>query len=86
MIVIGDGQTDIPLFSLIDKQKGIPIAVYDPDDKRKWGKAWEFVQDDRVKNVVPAEYGKKSALNHMLEMAVTKIATTLKIAESAYHR
>ncbi len=86
MIVVGDGQTDIPLFSLIDKQKGIPIAVYDPNDKRKWGKAWEFVQDDRVKNVVPADYGKKSALNHMLEMAVTKIATTLKIAESAYHR
>ncbi len=86
MIVVGDGQTDIPLFSLIDKQKGIPIAVYDPGDKRKWGKAWEFVQDDRVKNVVPADYGKKSALNHMLEMAVTKIATTLKIAESAYHR
>lgn len=86
MIVVGDGQTDIPLFSLIDKQKGIPIAVYDPNDKRKWGKAWEFVEDDRVKNVVPADYGKKSALNHMLEMAVKKIATTLKIDESTYHR
>lgn len=86
MIVVGDGQTDIPLFSLIDKQKGIPIAVYDPNDKRKWGKAWEFVQDDRVKNVVPADYGKKSALNHMLEMAVTQIAARLKVAESAYHR
>ncbi|MCK4994010.1 MAG: haloacid dehalogenase-like hydrolase [Candidatus Omnitrophica bacterium] len=86
MIVIGDGYTDIPLFSLIAKQNGMAIAVYDPIDKRKWGKAWEFVNDNRVQGVVQADYGKKSDLNHLLVMAVENKAKELKLAESAYHR
>jgi len=80
MIVVGDGYTDIPLFSLI------AIAVYDPIDKRKWGKAWEFVNDNRVQGVVQADYGEKSDLNHLLVMAVENKAKELKLAESAYHR
>jgi len=86
MIVVGDGQTDIPLFSLIKKNQGVSIAVYNPDDRRKWGRAWKFAQDERVTNVVPADYGKKSALNHMLLMAVENIATGLKLAQSTYNR
>ena len=86
MIVVGDGQTDIPLFSLIKRNEGVAIAVYDPDDKRKWPKAWGFVEESRVLNVVPADYGTKRALNHTLMMAVESIASRLKLDANIYHR
>jgi hypothetical protein len=85
MVVVGDGQTDVPLFSLVEKYGGVAIAVYDRNDNRKWSKAWQFVEDDRVKNCVPADYGKKEALNNSLIMAVESIASRLLLETSVYH-
>ncbi|MBI4845209.1 MAG: haloacid dehalogenase-like hydrolase [Candidatus Omnitrophica bacterium] len=84
IIVVGDGQTDIPLFSLVEKYGGVAIAVYDALDSRKWRKAWSFVEDNRVKNIVPADYGKNGALNHSLIMAIGSIAARLKSDKSVY--
>ncbi|MBU4306182.1 MAG: haloacid dehalogenase-like hydrolase [Candidatus Omnitrophica bacterium] len=86
MIIVGDGQTDVPVFSLIEKYGGVAIAVYDPADNRKWRKAWEFVEENRVKNIVPADYGKRGALNHTLMMAIESIASRLTVEGTAYYR
>ncbi|MBU1087535.1 MAG: haloacid dehalogenase-like hydrolase [Candidatus Omnitrophica bacterium] len=86
MIVVGDGYTDIPLFSLITKNGGKAIAVYNPEDKRKWPKAWGFVEDKRVSNLVPADYGIKHALNHTLMMVVQNIAEKLLVDNTVYQR
>jgi len=74
MIFVGDGYTDVPCFSLVRKQGGVAIGVYDNDNKAKWGRAWGFIEDERVSNLVPADYSERSALSNSLLMAVESIA------------
>ena len=67
-IFIGDGETDIPAFSLINKMGGISIAVY-RESKNKDGKLNEkstlhtynksfnlVIKDKRAKQLLPADY------------------------------
>jgi len=84
MIIVGDGYTDIPLFSLIAKNGGKAFAVYSVGDKRKWSRAWGFIEDNRVLNLATADYGKKTTLNDTLNMAVANIARRLEVDEKGY--
>jgi len=73
MIIVGDGYTDIPGFSLLKKYGGIAIGVYDKKKIDKWGRAWAFIQDERVSNLHSADYGKSSDLTNSLLMAIDSI-------------
>jgi hypothetical protein len=84
MVYVGDGYTDIPCFSLLKKYNGIPIGVYDRKNREKWGRAWGFTEDGRVSNLVPADYGKSSALADSLLMATEAIAQRIKLAGQSY--
>lgn len=84
MIVVGDGMTDIPCFSLVKGKGGWALGIYDPTNQDKWGRAWGFVEQDRVSNLVPADYRAQSALNHSLKMALSAIATKMKLKSTAY--
>ena len=84
MIFVGDGYTDIPCFSLVRKQGGVAIGVYDPEDRERWGRAWGFIEDGRVSNLVPADYAKGSALSNSLTMAVESMANRIALRRSTY--
>jgi hypothetical protein len=84
MIFVGDGYTDIPCFSLVRKSGGIAIGVYDRENREKWGRAWGFIEDGRVSNLVPADYGEKSALSDSLIMAVESMASRISLAAHTY--
>ncbi len=84
IIFVGDGYTDIPCFSLVTKSGGVAIGVYDKENREKWGKAWGFIEDGRVSNLVPADYTSKSALSNSLMMAVESIANRIAIRHSSY--
>lgn len=84
MIFVGDGYTDIPCFSLLRKQGGIAIGVFDKENKEKWGRAWGFIEDERVSNLVPADYSKGSALSISLMMAVENIARKITLRNQTY--
>jgi phosphoserine phosphatase len=84
IIFVGDGYTDIPCFSLVTKSGGVAIGVYDKENREKWGKAWGFIEDGRVSNLVPADYTSKSALANSLMMAVESIANRIAIRHSSY--
>ena len=73
MIVIGDGYTDVPCFSLVRKNGGFTIGVYDRHRPSRWGRAWEFIEDGRVSNLVSADYSSKSDLSNVLVMALESI-------------
>ena len=77
MIVVGDGYTDIPCFSLVEKNGGAAIGVYDPDDEERWSRAWGFVRDRRVSNLHPSDYRQKSGLSNSLLMAVDAAVAAL---------
>ncbi|MBW1696362.1 MAG: haloacid dehalogenase-like hydrolase [Deltaproteobacteria bacterium] len=84
MIYVGDGYTDIPCFSLIRKQQGIAIGVFDPERKEKWRQAWGFIEENRVSNLVPADYSKGSALEQSLLMAVDSMARRVALRGRTY--
>lgn len=84
IIYVGDGFTDVPCFSLVQKQRGTAFGVYDQTNKVKWGHAWSFIQDGRVTNLVPAKYGKGSVLLDNIEMAIRSIAQKILLRAQAY--
>lgn len=78
MIFVGDGYTDIPCFSLLEQQGGTPIAVYDPQRRDKWRRAFDFVREGRVRTLHSANYHPGSDLSNSLDMAVSAIADDLR--------
>ena len=84
MIFVGDGLTDVPCFSLVRKNGGIAIGVFDKHEKEKWGRAWGFIEDGRVSNLVPADFSKDSALSLSLMMAVENMAKKIKLNGQTY--
>ncbi|HDH12223.1 MAG TPA: HAD family hydrolase [Nitrospirae bacterium] len=84
MVYVGDGYTDIPCFSLIRKSGGIAIGVFDKLNKEKWGRAWGFIENDRVSNLAPADYGKNLSLSISLMMAVENIAERIMLHNKTY--
>ena len=83
-VVRGDGSTDIPCFSLVKGGGGTVIGVYDADNREEWGKAWGFVEDGRVSNLVSADYKQGSELTRFLTLAVENIAERIALAQHTY--
>lgn len=79
MVMIGDGLTDVPCFSLVQKNGGIPIGVYDRESRERWGKAWGFIEDSRVKHLVAADYHKRSGLDDAVSLAIETIAGRISL-------
>jgi len=84
MVVVGDGFTDIPCFSLIQKAGGVAIGVYDRESRDRWGKAWGFIEDKRVAHVVAADYRKHSGLDDALSMAIETMTRKIKLRRITY--
>ena len=84
MIFVGDGHTDIPCFSLVKKEGGVSIGVFDKAHNDKWGRAYQFIQDGRVNNLLSANYSADSDLSIFLGMAVRKIAADVAISGKTF--
>lgn len=80
MIYVGDGLTDVPCFSLVDKQRGKPFGVFDPRKKGSPKKAWEqLVMPNRVKIVGAPEYREQDILGSLLRAAVDSICVEMDL-------
>lgn len=77
MIMVGDGHTDVPCFSLVQRYGGYAFGVYDPNQPVKWGRAFEFIKQQRVASLYTANYREKGDLRNALIMAVRDIARTI---------
>ncbi|MGI9114908.1 MAG: haloacid dehalogenase-like hydrolase [Chthoniobacterales bacterium] len=77
MIYIGDGPTDVPCFTVMKKNGGQAIAVYNPDDPARLGfkKCYQLsTHADRVKHIAPADYRQGTHLRMLLEQMVEETA------------
>ena len=89
MIFLGDGQTDIPAFSLINKMGGRSIAVYREEKKsdgsideeatlKNYAKGYELaVASKRAEQLLPADYSSGKPLKMALLGYVEKIANEI---------
>ena len=74
MIYVADGPSDIPVFSLIQRNGGRCFAVYDADDRGAFKQANELNRQQRVDAFGPADYRPGTQTSLWLESEVTRIA------------
>ncbi len=67
MIYMGDGPSDIPCFSMIEKLGGTSIAI---DSKDEWSKKWEYELRERKMESFKADYTQNSELMKKLESII----------------
>ena len=80
MIYLGDGPTDVPCFTVMKKNGGQAIAVYNPDDPQRVGfkKCYQLsTHADRVKHIAPADYRPNTHLRMILEQMVEETANRI---------
>lgn len=86
MIYIGDGPTDVPCFTVMRKNGGHAIAVYNPDDPDRVGfkKCYQLSSHaDRVRHIAPADFRCGSHLRMLLEQMVEEITARIVDQERA---
>ena len=70
MIYLGDGPSDIPCFSMIEKLGGTSIAI---DSKDEWSKKWEYELRSRKMDSFKPDYSENSELRKKLESIISNL-------------
>jgi phosphoserine phosphatase len=80
MIYVGDGFTDIPCFSVVQKGNGTAFGVFDPSQESSARKALiKFLKPNRVISVHSPRYGPSEDLGAMLRAAVAARCAQIRL-------
>ena len=74
MVYIGDGPSDIPAFSVINKNGGATFAVYPKGNSQALKQVDQLRRDGRVQMYAEADYSKGTTANMWLTETVTTLA------------
>ena len=78
MIYIGDSETDIPCMSLVNKNGGFSVGVYDGKNGLKHS-VYKMLREHRIGYFVPADYREGGGLDLLIKDAIDKVAAVAKL-------
>jgi hypothetical protein len=81
LIYVGDGESDIPCFSLMNQEQGTAIALYKDITPEEWGRDLSITQSQRVANLAPVDYSKNSELMQSLTLAVESLCKQISLQQ-----
>ncbi len=79
MIYVGDGLTDIPCFSLIEKGGGFAFGVFQSGKESAKQAFQRFLETKRVRSMHHPEYGEDAELGSLLRAAVSTVCSKIVI-------
>jgi phosphoserine phosphatase len=74
VVFVGDGYTDVPCFKIVGDNGGVPIGVFE-EGRRPARRELGLLEDERVTDLVPADYRTGSDLSRLLEQALSSVAS-----------
>ncbi len=83
MIYFGDGETDVPCMKLVKMFGGNPIAVYNPEIKKKIHVARKLLRQHRVNFIAPALYTPDSRAYQVVCAIIDKIKADFDLSALA---
>lgn len=83
IVYIGDGDTDIPCFRLVNVRGGHSIAVYKPHTRKTKNKTKNLLDQGRVNFIAPADYKIGSNLDRIVKSLIDKVAQDKEVAKLA---
>lgn len=82
IVYVGDGGSDMPVFSLLHQHGGIAIGVYQQGEKAKdWSAQKKVRPAQRIHNLAAADYREGSELLRSLELAVESICKRMALLQ-----
>jgi len=82
MIFIGDGLTDIPCFSLIEKGGGLAFGVFQRGKESAKQAFQRFLETRRVRSMHHPDYRDDAELGSLLRAAVANACTRIELQAS----
>ena len=78
MIYVGDGPSDVPVFSVINERKGHTLAVYNPRSDKAYKQAYQLNEEKRVNHYAKAVFTTDSEAGSWLLHTVDKLAEQIR--------
>ena len=77
MIYIGDGPSDIPVFSLLNQYGGRTYAVYKPESEKHFDRVYSLRRQKRIEAYGPADYRSDTQTSMWIKRTVRDIASRI---------
>lgn len=75
MVYFGDGFSDVPCMSILQKYGGYAVAVYTPNKNGDAGIAEKLLNDGRVNAIAPTDYSEGSKIDKYIKTLLLKVKT-----------
>jgi 2-hydroxy-3-keto-5-methylthiopentenyl-1-phosphate phosphatase len=84
ILYIGDGLTDVPCMTVIRKNGGYALAVYEPGNEKGLKTCKELLRAGRVDFIAEADYRKNKELDRLVKLLLDNIVEGIRYARESF--